>query len=167
MAFSFNWAGLSVPQVNVTQPAITSEDFRAMGTAARGYKNRQAASEFADKIDNYRRGIFADKQANQKRIAEIEAEIARLEQENAQLSAVSQQPNPGQNIQGITTDPSVRNAENGWVTPDEYDAILFDPNKANEEQIKLMQQALGVTADGDWGGESQSAYDKKYGYLFL
>lgn len=167
MAFSFNWAGLSMPQVNVTQPAVTNEDFRAMGVAARDYKNRQAASEFANKIDNYRRGIFADQQGNQKRIAEIEAEIARLEQENAQLSAVPQQPNPGQNIQGITTDPSVRNAENGWVTPDEYDAIMFDPDNANEEQIKLMQQALGVKDDGIWGEKSKMAFNKKYGTLFL
>lgn len=155
MAFSFNWAGLSVPQVNVTQPAVTNEDFRAMGTAARGYKNRQAASEFANKIDNYRRGIFADKQANQKRIAEIEAEIARLEQENAQLSAVSQ----------VTQAESEH--ESAWMpTDEEYNAIMFDPETATAEQIKAMQIAIGATPDGQWGPNSQSAYDTKYGYLY-
>lgn len=155
MAFSFNWAGLSVPQVNVTQPAVTNEDFRAMGVAARGYKNRQAASEFANKIDNYRRGIFADKQANQKRIAEIEAEIARLEQENAQLSEVPQ----------VTQTETEH--DSAWMpTEEEYNAIMFDPETANAEQIKAMQIAVGATPDGKWGPKSESAYDAKYGYLY-
>lgn len=167
MGFSFNWAGLTIPQVNLTEPAVKSEDFAALGKAARGYKNREAAKEYARKIDNYRRGIFADQQGNKARIAEIEAEIARLEQENAQLSAV---PEPSQ--QELLFDPIP-------LTAEEEFALNFDPATASPEDIIKMQTTLKNAGydlgnfgpnhdgiDGDWGGLSKTAFADKYGYLF-
>ena len=95
MGFSFNWQGLTVPQAskesNASYQASTRSDAAAMGNAARGYINRKGQQEYADMIANAQ-------QSEDPRIAEIEAEISRLEARNReleQLQAASQQSQPG------------------------------------------------------------------------
>ena len=40
----------------------------------------------------------------------------------------------------------------------------YDNSNLSAERIKQMQQALGVTADGKWGPQSQAAAKEKWGY---
>ena len=46
---------------------------------------------------------------------------------------------------------------------DSDDGTGYDNGKMTTEQIKKMQQALGVTVDGKWGPETQAAAEKKWG----
>ena len=82
MAFQFNWAGLQAPAVTIPQQPNMSEAGKALGTAARGYKDRVAAEDYADMIDAYNTGR---RERTSARAAEIRAEIARLEEQNRQL----------------------------------------------------------------------------------
>lgn len=87
MSFSFNWAGLQAPKVDIPQTHDFSEAGKALGTALRGYRDRSAAEDYADMVDAYNTGR---KERNSSRAAEIRAEIARLEQQNAQLMQMMQ-----------------------------------------------------------------------------
>lgn len=82
MAFQFNWAGLQAPAVTIPQQPNMSEAGKALGIAARGYKDRVAAEDYADMIDAYNTGR---RERTSARAAEIRAEIARLEEQNRQL----------------------------------------------------------------------------------
>lgn len=79
MGFSFNWAGVNVPQIQGGsrnyQQTIRS-DAQAAGNMVRGYEQRKAAQEYADILGG-----------NANEVASIKAEIARLEQRNAELEA--------------------------------------------------------------------------------
>lgn len=79
MGFTFNWAGVNVPQIQGGsrnyQQAIRS-DAQAAGNMVRGYEQRKAAQEYADILGG-----------NASEVASIKAEIARLEQRNAELEA--------------------------------------------------------------------------------
>lgn len=141
MAFSFNWAGLQAPRMD---PIKDEVDLNAMGAAVgkglRGYRDRVAAEGYADALDRYRKAGAADKAAAGKRAQEIIAEIGRLEQENSQLAAVIETPEPA--------------PEQEPVQP-----VVFDPAGATPEQIKEIQGLIGTKADGVWGPKSQAAYD--------
>lgn len=79
MAFSFNWAGLSIPTVDRIENEVDMDAVgRNLGTAMRGYQNRRAAAEYADMI-------AGAPMQDDPRIAAIEAEIHRLESRNAEL----------------------------------------------------------------------------------
>lgn len=161
MSFSFNWAGLNVPNVTYTK-AIDDADFgKNLGLAARGIENRMAAKKYADKIDEYRMGQNAQSGTNRSRIAEIKAEIARLKQENAEIDATLSQsqvlPQP---------EPVPVYAPNEQeLTDDELSALLFDPDTATRDEIRAMQGRVGTKADGYWGNKSQAAWDAMYGHL--
>lgn len=79
MGFTFNWAGVNVPQIQGGsrnyQQTIRS-DAQAAGNMVRGYEQRKAAQEYADILGG-----------NANEVASIKAEIARLEQRNAELEA--------------------------------------------------------------------------------
>ena len=92
MAFSFNWSGLQVPQMqrrDTSAQAIKSAG--EFGRAARGYVDRRDAQKAADEYANI---IDRGSNENAERIRQIEDEIARLEAENASLMQ-QVQPNAG------------------------------------------------------------------------
>jgi murein L,D-transpeptidase YcbB/YkuD len=160
MSFSFNWAGLNTPTVNYTK-AIEDADFgKNLGIAARGFENRQAAKDYADKIDTYRMGRNAQAGSNKSRIAEIKEEIARLKQENADIDALlaQSQPQPTQEVD-VYSQPAKP------LTDEELQALVFNPSTATRDEIRAMQSRIGTKADGLWGNKSQAAWDAKYGYL--
>ena len=181
MAFSFNWAGLQMPQATFTK-AVDDPEFGAnLGRAARGYENRAAANEYARKIDQFRNGRAAESSDNASRIASIKAEIAKLESENANidemLGEVSTneqpvQPNGGSIYNVPGTDKQIEQYNNlidtnGYITGDQYDAIMFDPEVADTARIKAMQKLIGVKDDGKWGPKSQLAFTNKYGNILM
>lgn len=96
MAFSFNWAGTNINQIDPNQSRQAYDDAKNLGEAAAGLRKRIGMSQYADLIRNGSGG-------NSARIAEIQAEIKRLEDRNKELQnsmAASQQmqgyaPNPG------------------------------------------------------------------------
>lgn len=155
MAFSFNWAGLQVPQATFTK-AVDDPEFGAnLGRAARGYENRAAAKEYARKIDQFRNGRVAAASDKASRIAAIKAEIARLESENASIE------------QKLNVQPTQQESEPAWSpTEEEMKALMFDPETASKEDIMAMQKLVGAQADGMWGPTSNAAYTAKYGYLW-
>ena len=168
MAFSFNWAGLRVPQATFTK-AVDDPEFGAnLGRAARGYENRQAAKEYARKIDQFRNGRVADASDKASRIAAIKAEIAKLESENASIE------------QKLNVQPTQQESEPAWSpTEEEMKALMFDPDTASKEDIISMQQILKNAGydlgtygpnrngiDGSWGKASIKAFEDKYGYLW-
>lgn len=79
MAFSFNWAGVTVPQAQkaADRTQMTLDLGKDLGSAVRGYKVDQANKEYASMLDEY--GTSGN------RIAEIEKQIAELEAANAEL----------------------------------------------------------------------------------
>ena len=182
MAFSFNWAGLRVPQATFTK-AVDDPEFGAnLGRAARGYENRQAAKEYARKIDQFRKGRTAESSDNASRIAAIKAEIAKLESENANIDEMlgevsgqteqQVQPNGGSIYNVPGTDKQIEQYNNvidnnGYITGDQYDAIMFDPEVADTARIKAMQKLIGVKDDGKWGPKSQLAFTNKYGSILM
>ena len=87
MAFSFNWAGVNVPQIQVKdQWAQSREDLGNLGKALRGYEIRQANKEYADIIEGRNKSLA--------RMDEISNRIAQLQKRNdeirAQLSGMQQ-----------------------------------------------------------------------------
>ena len=87
MGFSFNWAGVQVPQANIEGNASvqnrTRADAAAWGNAARGYVTDRGNREYADMISGAR-------QAEDPRIMAIEAEISKLEARNAELQKMQE-----------------------------------------------------------------------------
>lgn len=168
MAFSFNWAGLRVPQATFTK-AVDDPEFGAnLGRAARGYENRQAAKEYARKIDQFRKGRAAESADKASRIAAIKAEIAKLESENESIE------------KALNVQPTTQESEPAWSpTEEEMKALMFDPDTASKEDIISMQQILKNAGydlgtygpnrngiDGSWGKASIKAFEDKYGYLW-
>lgn len=80
MAFTFNWAsGPSVPVIRGGDRSYQDRvrtDAANYGSALRGYETRKANQEYADMLGG-----------NASEIASIKAEIARLEQRNAELAS--------------------------------------------------------------------------------
>lgn len=84
MAFTFNWAGVDVPTIqggsNNYQQTIRN-DAASWGNALRGYEQRKANQEYADMLKGFNNPNTAAK------IAELQAELARLEQRNEAIKA--------------------------------------------------------------------------------
>lgn len=89
MGFSFNWAGVNVPQASMEGNASVQNRMRsdaaAWGQAARGYVDRtkaeDAAREYADII-----GSYGQNQQTAPDVAAIEQEIQRLKARNAEIA---------------------------------------------------------------------------------
>ena len=87
MGFSFNWAGVNVPQAQVEGNAAVQSrsraDAAALGQAARGFVDRQkadaAAREYASIIAN-------TQQAQGPNVAAIQQEIQQLKARNAEIA---------------------------------------------------------------------------------
>lgn len=164
MSFSFNWAGLNMPSVSFNK-AVDDQDFgKNLGLAARGYDNRQAAEDYADKIDTFRMSQNAKAMSDKTSLAALQSELKQLKMSNAEIDEkikVAQAKKDGQYAQ-----PTVQtDAQANSLTDDELQALMFNPETATRDEIKLMQGMVGTKADGAWGPKSKAAWDAKYGYL--
>lgn len=83
MAFSFNWAGMSVPQVNAydgTENAMRDASNAAL--AARGFEKREADREYADILNGYE-GPSTDRGPEYRA---MQQELASLKARNAEIA---------------------------------------------------------------------------------
>lgn len=82
MGFSFNWAGVNVPQIQIkdtTQQAYL--DAANLGSAVRGFQRMQANREYGDLIKNYREGN------NSEKVIALKEELNRLKERNRVIAA--------------------------------------------------------------------------------
>lgn len=91
MGFSFNWAGVNIPQIQVkdtTENAMRDAD--NIGRALRGYEVRQANKEYANLISSRNEALTKmDEISNriaslQKRNEEIRSQLAGMQQQVVQ-----------------------------------------------------------------------------------
>lgn len=149
MAFSFNWSGLTIPTINPIKPEVDMNQVgKDLGRGVRGWQDRKASDEYADLIDEYMANEEDADYADDQEIAEIEAEIERLEMENAQLQQVVDAKAPVEEPGGPQANEML---VYNW-------ASSFDPKTASVDQIKQMQTLVGTTPDGKWGPKSSAAY---------
>lgn len=89
MSFSFNWSGLNVPQITVNDPTqMAAKSGALFGAAARGADRMIADREYA--------GILRGNSESTARIAELKAELSRLQARNAEIRALMEGPKPVQ-----------------------------------------------------------------------
>lgn len=92
MAFTFNWArGQSIPTIKGGDRSYQDtirKDAANWGSALRGYETRKANQEYADMLGG-----------NMNDIAAIKAEIAALEQRNAELASQAASEQAAQQMQ--------------------------------------------------------------------
>ena len=81
MAFSFNWAGLNVPQIQVKDRwQEAREDAANIGKALRGYEKREADREYA--------GLLERRNSELERMDDISARISSLQKRNEEIRAL-------------------------------------------------------------------------------
>ena len=132
MAFSFNWAGTNIAQINPNQSRQAYDDAKNIGQALAGYRRSEGAREYADMIRN---GYDA-----QGRIAEIQAEIQRLENRNRELQGMQRE----QDVTDMKLrDEQARQARASYMSPKgdpsqagPYDG-MYAPNTL--ELLKMIQ----------------------------
>lgn len=140
MAFSFNWAGTNINQINPQISRQAYEDARNLGAAAAGARRMIGMHKYADLIRQASGG-------NASRIAEIQAEISRLEARNKELGELQAQtqaqPQPQSYDEMRLRDEQMRNMRAGYMSPKgdpmqagPYDG-MYAPN--TEELLKLIQ----------------------------
>ena len=89
MSFSFNWSGLNVPQITVKDPTqMAAQSASLFGSAARGTDRMIADREYA--------GLLRGNSESTARIAELKAELSRLQARNAEIRALMEGPKPVQ-----------------------------------------------------------------------
>ena len=141
MGFSFNWAGTNIQQINPHQSRQAYEDAKNLGTAAMGARKMIGMQKYADLI---RQGAGG----NASRIAEIQAEIQRLENRNKELQSMATgypgvQAEPRSYDEMRLRDEQLRNMRGNYMTPqgDPMQASPYDgmyaPN--TEELLKLVR----------------------------
>lgn len=141
MAFSFNWAGTNIGQIDPNQSRQAYDDAKNLGEAAAGLRKRIGMGKYADLIRN-------GSGSNDARIAEIQAEISRLEARNKELQSLATgypgvQAAPQTYDEMRLRDEQLRNMRAGYMTPkgDPMQASPYDgmyaPNTA--ELLKLIQ----------------------------
>ena len=141
MAFSFNWAGTNVNQIDPQYSRQSYDDAKNLGEAAAGLRKRIGMSKYADLIRN-------GSGSNDARIAEIQAEISRLEARNKELQSLATgypgvQAAPQTYDEMRLRDEQLRNMRAGYMTPtgDPMQASpyngMYAPNTA--ELLKIIQ----------------------------
>lgn len=87
MGFSFNWAGVNVPQAQVEGNAAVQSrsrvDAAALGQAARGFVDRQKADAAAREYANIISGFGQEKGPD---VSAIQQEINQLKARNAEIA---------------------------------------------------------------------------------
>ena len=83
MAFSFNWAGIDIPQIQVKDRwEEAREDAANIGKALRGYEKREADREYADILNGYE-GPSTDRGPEYRA---LQQELASLKARNAEIA---------------------------------------------------------------------------------
>ena len=142
MGFSFNWAGTNINQINPQISRQAYEDAKNLGAAAAGARRMIGMQKYADLIRQASGG-------NASRIAEIQAEIGRLEARNKELGELQAQAQAQPQTQPRSYDEmrlhdeQMRNMRAGYMSPKgdpmqagPYDG-MYAPN--TEELLKLIQ----------------------------
>ena len=84
MGFSFNWAGVTVPQANVEGNASVQNrsrvDAGAWGQAARGYNRFRADKKYGDLLNKFREGNSAE------RVNALKEELRTLKARNMEIA---------------------------------------------------------------------------------
>ena len=82
MGFSFNWAGVNVPQI---QPKDTMDQARMdaanLGSALRGYQRMQANKQYGELVKKYR------ERGSSERVAALNEELRQLKARNMEIAA--------------------------------------------------------------------------------
>lgn len=91
MGFSFNWAGVNIPQIQVKDTTENAmRDAANLGAAVRGYEVKKANKEYAGLISSRNEALTKmDEISNriaslQRRNEEIKAELAGMQQQAVQ-----------------------------------------------------------------------------------
>ena len=82
MGFSFNWAGVNIPQIQVkdtTENAV--RDAANLGAAVRGYQRMQANKEYGELLKKYR------ERGSDQRVAALQDELRSLKARTMQIAA--------------------------------------------------------------------------------
>lgn len=156
MAFSFNWAGTNIGQIDPNQSRQAYDDAKNLGEAAAGLRKRIGMSKYADLIRN-------GSGSNDARIAEIQAEISRLEARNKELQGLMSQQVPvvDEDVQTMMNatqadkqsvadmmarDQALRAQRAGYMVPgtdqrtvSNYDGIYAPAGISAYEMLKLFQ----------------------------
>lgn len=145
MAFSFNWAGLVTPSVSYGSQTDTAAIGANAGKALRGYRDREAARQYGDTLDAYRRGMGTDRDREAMSIME---EISRLEAENAQIAKKLSNPQPEgpQEVKAVDVvrDPALQDLFGLDTESDRWNSSTGMNGKYTIEQMKAIQRYIGM-----------------------
>ena len=170
MGFSFNWAGVNIPQIQVKDTTENAmRDAKNLGSALRGYEVKQANKEYANLISSRNEALTKmDEISNriaqlQRRNEEIKAELAGMQQQAVQPN----EPAPAFVSTPEQPTPTSYPFSNQFPSDDELLARKFlaeggDSSKFTRDDIKKIQSFVGVpenNVDGIWGPQSVSYWN--------
>ena len=125
MAFSFNWAGTNLPQIQVKDRwEEAREDAATLGKALRGYEKREADREYA--------GLLERRNSELERMDGISARIASLQKRNGEIREI------------------LASMEQNSVNPDEYDGKGIYPGglDLNLDRSLMPRDIQGPSVSG-------------------
>ena len=125
MAFSFNWAGIDIPQIQVKDRwAEAREDAANIGKALRGYEKRESDREYAD--------ILERRNSELERMDGISARIASLQKRNGEIREI------------------LASMEQNSVNPDEYNGKGIYPGgiDMNLDRSLMPREIQGPSVSG-------------------
>ena len=135
MGFSFNWAGVNIPQIQVkdtTENAMRDAD--NIGRALRGYEVRQANKEYANLISSRNEALT--------KMDEISNRIASLQKRNEEIRAALS----GMQQQAVQPD-------DGYKGEDLYPggvAVNLDPNMPKRVQTYPGERISGIPVENQF-----------------
>ena len=125
MAFSFNWAGIDIPQLQVKDRwEEAREDAATLGKALRGYEKREADREYA--------GLIERRNSELERMDGISARIASLQKRNGEIREI------------------LASMEQNSVNPDEYNGKGIYPGglDMNLDRSLMPREIQGPSVSG-------------------
>lgn len=135
MGFSFNWAGVNIPQIQVkdtTENAMRDAD--NIGRALRGYEVRQANKEYANLISSRNEALT--------KMDEISNRIAALQRRNEEIKAALS------GMQQTAVQP-----DEGYKGEDLYPggvATNLDPNMPKRVQTYPGERISGIPVENQF-----------------
>lgn len=82
MGFSFNWAGVNIPQIQVKDTMDQARmDAANLGSALRGYQRMKANKEYGELLKKYR------ERGSSERVAALNEELRQLKARNMEIAA--------------------------------------------------------------------------------
>lgn len=125
MAFSFNWAGIDIPQLQVKDRwEEAREDAATIGKALRGYEKREADKEYA--------GLLERRNSELERMDGISARIAALQKRNGEIREI------------------LASMKQNYVSPDEYNGQGIYPGgiDMNLDRSLMPRDIQGPSVSG-------------------